>query len=202
MNRREALRLLATGAALPLAAPKLLALREARLVLADTATGPRTMNPHQFATSKAMVELILPRTDTPGASDVGTAEFIDLMLTEWYGDEEKAEFLKGFTDVDARAQSLFANMFLHCTSSQQSELLIELGEKMIEDMDATGNVRHHRRGSDVTRSRHFYPMLRHLTLTAYYTSEAGATSELHFEIIPAHFDGCAPISGKEGSNTQ
>jgi len=33
--------------------------------------------------------------------------------------------------------------------------------------------------------------MRRLTLTAYYTSEAGATKELHFEIIPGSYEGCA-----------
>jgi hypothetical protein len=37
----------------------------------------------------------------------------------------------------------------------------------------------------------FYLIFRDLTLTGYYTSEAGATQELHFEMIPDHYDGCA-----------
>lgn len=201
MNRREALRLLAVGAAIPLASPRLLALREAR-ALVDTAAGPRTLSAHQFATAKMMAEMILPRTDTPGATDAGAAEFIDLMLTEWYGDEERTGFLKGLDELDARSKALFANAFLDCTPSQQSELLVELGEKMIEEMDAAGNVRHHVRGSAGNRANDFYPMLRHLTLTAYYTSEAGATSELHFEIVPARFDACIPIAGKEETKAQ
>jgi Gluconate 2-dehydrogenase subunit 3 len=39
----------------------------------------------------------------------------------------------------------------------------------------------------------FYSMLRWLTLTAYYTSEAGATQELHYQIIPDRFDACAEV---------
>jgi len=71
MNRREALRLLATGTALQLAPHNLLAvLREARR-LVDTPAAPRTLNAHQDSTVKAMAELILPRTDTPGATHVG-----------------------------------------------------------------------------------------------------------------------------------
>jgi len=40
-------------------------------------------------------------------------------------------------------------------------------------------------------------MLRHLTLTAYYTSEAGATDELHFEMIPGGYQGCPAEPIKE-----
>ena len=52
---------------------------------------------------RTMTELILPRTDTAGAADVGTTEFIDLMLTEWYEQPERTLFAKGLADVDARS---------------------------------------------------------------------------------------------------
>jgi hypothetical protein len=40
-------------------------------------------------------------------------------------------------------------------------------------------------------------------LTAYFTSEAGATDALHFEIIPDHFDPCAAAQpAKEAADRQ
>src|SRR5215471_1440866 len=82
MDRREVLRLLATGGLLQLAPTKLFAvLREAQ-VLVQNQNSPRTLNAHQYSTTKAMAEMIIPRTDTPGASDVGVPDFMDLLLTE------------------------------------------------------------------------------------------------------------------------
>ena len=197
MNRRDAIRVLATGAVLPLAPGNLLAmLREARAVVGAEAVH-RTLNPHQAATVKAMAEMILPRTDTPGANDVGACEFIDLILTEWYDDSERSQFLKGLADVDAHAQSLFGKDFVACSSQQQAEILIALGEKMIAETGVRRNPRPARGDWESRSSENPYSMLRRLTLTAYYTSEAGATEELHFEIIPDHFDSCAPQSVKE-----
>lgn len=203
MNRREALRLLAAGSALPIAAPNLLALRKARVFLSAT-EAPRTLNPHQFVTVKTIAEMILPKTETPGAADVGATEFIDLILTDWYGAEERNTFLKGLDDVDTRSQALFNKNFVDCAEPQQSEILVELGEKMMEELDARGEL-HSRRAR---RSSHlsFYPMFRNLTLTAYYTSEAGATQELQFDMVPGRFDGCVQITAipavKEGSSQQ
>jgi gluconate 2-dehydrogenase gamma chain len=77
MNRREALRLLATGTAMGLATPKMFAtLRNAR-ALAQTEAGPRTLSPHHNETVTAIAEMIIPKTQTPGASD---AVFPDLSI--------------------------------------------------------------------------------------------------------------------------
>jgi hypothetical protein len=45
-------------------------------------------------------------------------------------------------------------------------------------------------------------MLRRLTLTAYYTSEAGATEELHFEMIPGRHAGCVEIETSKRPESQ
>lgn len=187
MQRREVLRLLATGAALQLAPGKMFALmRETRALLAEQAS-PRTLNAQQDAMVKAMAELIVPRTDTPGATDVGASAFIDLILTEWCEEAERASFLGGLADVDARTQNLFGKAFLDCSPTQQSQILVALGEDLQPDIAP----RRRRRALGGPGTVSFYPMLRRLTLTAYYTSEAGATQELHFEIIPDHYESCS-----------
>jgi hypothetical protein len=188
MQRRDLLRLLATGAALQLAPHRLFAImRETRLLI-DEQTSLRTLNPHQYATVKTIAEMIIPRTDTPGATDVKTAEFIDLILTEWYGESERARFLAGLDDVDSRTRRLFAKDFVDCSPLQQSDVLVALGEKMAEETQSPRSRLFIGRGSGPAKD--FYAMLRQLTLTAYYTSEAGATGELRFELIPGEYKGC------------
>ncbi len=104
MNRREALRLLAAGAAVPLAPRGVMAiLREARAAV-GVKNDRRTLTPHQCVTVRAMAEMILPATETPGAANSGACEFVDLMLTEWYEPAEKERFLRGLADLDARAE--------------------------------------------------------------------------------------------------
>ncbi|HME34350.1 MAG TPA: gluconate 2-dehydrogenase subunit 3 family protein [Candidatus Sulfotelmatobacter sp.] len=196
MERREALRLLATGTALQLAPRNLLTvLRGARRLL-DTPASPRTLNAHQFATVRIMAELILPRTETPGATDVGASEFIDLLLTEWYDERDRTRFLNGLADVDTRVTALFGKNFVDSSPAQQADILTALGEKMIEDRD---RGRDQPPTSDTQPDSNFYSMLRELTLNAYYTSEAGATQELHFEVIPDSHEECAPMPSAKGA---
>jgi hypothetical protein len=202
MERREALRLLATGTLLQFAPSKLLSvLREARMSLQPEAA-PRRLNAHQDATLKAMAELILPRTETPGAADVGASEFIELMLTEWYDESDRAGFLNGLADVDSRTRFLFGRDFVDCSPGQQAEILASLGEKMAEGTGSVRSARRPRRGITQEVNRNFYFILRQLTLTAYYTSEAGATAELNFQVIPDRYDGCAKVQDRAQSEGQ
>jgi glucoside 3-dehydrogenase (cytochrome c) hitch-hiker subunit len=198
MNRRDALRLLATGVALQLAQGNVFAvLREARAVL-GTQTSVRTLDPQQYATVTAITELIIPKTETPGATDVRVAEFIDLIVTEWYNPEERTRFLNGLADVDSRTQALFGKNFVDSSPPQQADILTVLGQQMIEEADALQDHARQYRGSQPEPNQNFYYMLRGLTLMGYYTSEAGATRELDFQIIPGRYDGCADgRAGKE-----
>ena len=198
MNRREALRLLMAGATLPLVPHSVwAAMREARALVGEP-EGPRTLNPHQYATVKTMAELIVPKTETPGAADAGAAEFIDLILTEWYVDDERAKFLDGLSDIDRRTQSLFSRDFVDASSAQQTAILKVLGEELSE-LPTNRDHSPRNRGSSPQASDNFYLMLRRLTMIAYYTSEAGATQELKFEMIPDHFDGCVAVQAPVGT---
>jgi glucoside 3-dehydrogenase (cytochrome c) hitch-hiker subunit len=203
MDRREALRLLVTAAAIPLTTPKVFAvLREARALLeSQQQRASGTLNSHQNLTVTAIAEMIIPRTETPGATDAGVPAFIDLIVTEWYTDQERARFLGGLADVDTRSQRLFSKNFVECSQDQQAEILTALGAKMLADAD--GLKGEPEPPGVLEAGQNFYSMLRNLVLTGYYTSEAGATAELNYQIIPDRFDACAEIqAGKEAAKIQ
>ena len=74
----------------------------------------RTLNPQQNGMVTTISEIIIPQTDTPGAKAARVNEFIDLILTEWYDDEEKSIFLTGLAEVDTRTRDLFGKNFVDC----------------------------------------------------------------------------------------
>jgi hypothetical protein len=148
----------------------------------------RTLNPHQNAMVTAVSEIIIPQTDTPGAKAARVNEFIDLILTEWYDEEEKSIFLTGLTEVDTRTRDLFGKDFIDCEGKLQVEMLRVLDDEVAE---ARAEVR---RGSSRRRppERNFFFMIKQLTLIGYYTSQIGFEQELHGAIIPARHSGCVP----------
>jgi len=197
MERREALWLLATAAAIPFVPSEMAArLRTARAET-QAAGALRTLNPQQNALVVRMAEIILPETKTPGATAARVNEFIDLILTEWYSPEERDHFLAGLADADGRSRARFGNDFVKLAAHQQIAIVKDLDLEMVADTLAEEN-------NHLTRGNHhgaqtFFASMKQLTLTGYFTSEVGATDELHFQIIPGHYDACVPADPNEPS---
>jgi hypothetical protein len=201
LHRREVLKLLAFGSGVPaLGSPLFAACREIHAEL-GAAPALKILSTHQDATVAAMAELIIPQTDTPGAKDVRVDEFVDRIVSDWYSDEDRQRFLAGLADVDARAQRLFARDFAGAPVDQQLTILRILGEELAEASAALANAPRGYRGEAPQPQNNFYLMFRELTLTSYFTSEAGFTQQLHEEIIPGRYDGCVPLPAAGPANS-
>lgn len=178
MNRREAVLLLAGTAAVP---DQLLAI--GRTIHGRVRAGTRrALTPQQSETVATIAELIIPKTDTPGARDAGVPAFIDVMLADWADDEQRQMFTAGLANVDERARAHFAKNFTGCSPDQQTQILTDLDAELARLRDTKSDT-----------SKNFFNAMKWLTLTGYYTSEVGATSELHYRVVPGRYEPCFPI---------
>jgi hypothetical protein len=174
IDRREALRRAALVLGGVLSAPMVagvLAGCEARRAPAN-GWQPRALSADQAELVATIAEHILPETDTPGARAVGVHRFIDALLAESYPAEERQRFLTGFAGLDDRGRRAHGRPFLACTAGDQLALL--------GDLDRAADP--------------FFRTLKELTLVGYYTSEIGATRELHHAPVPGRYDGCVPLA--------
>jgi hypothetical protein len=199
MQRRDVLRMLATGAVLPVfSSPMAAFFREAQ-----AKTGPgyklRTLNPHQNSTVVVMSDLIIPETDTPGAKGARVNEFIDVILTEWATPEERHTFLAGLAGVDEQSKELFGKDFADASPVQQTTML-----RAMDDFSATERAnKPEKHGNtvpefDVQLRGSFYDVFRAITIHGYYTSEIGFSQELKLQIIPGAQHGCEKVGGGLG----
>jgi hypothetical protein len=195
MQRRDALRLLAGATALPLLSRDALALFRATYEELPANTELKTLNAHQNATVIAMSEMIIPETRTPGAKAARVNEFIDVILTDWYAPHERARFLAGLEDVDARSRKLSNKDFVDCTAEQQLAVMKALDEEA-GTLSLPAGAPWSRRNEPAS---HFFLMLKQLTVIGYYTSQVGFEEELHEQIIPPAHDACAPLE-EEATN--
>lgn len=199
MNRRDALRMLTAGAVLPALTPELFAFYQQAHPAG--AYSLRTLNPHQNDTVVAMIDQIIPATDTPGAKEARVNEFIDVILTEWANDEERRSFLDGLADMDKQSGELFGKDFASASSSQQVTLL-----RSMDDAAAVLRANRQRHAPntvpepDTQLQGDFFTVFKNITLHGYYTSEIAVTKELNPEkrgvyeiIMPGAFHGCTPL---------
>lgn len=189
MNRRDVIRAVSAG----LAAPTLGALapddvRAAARSIHDLIRGrPQdqgllVLTEHQNDMVTQLAELIIPETDTPGATAAQVNRFVDVILAEWFDGEDREEFLAGLAALDARSRDRFGDLFLGLEQAQQTELLREL------DADVTAL-----REAGLPTDDNFFSRMKWLTMYGYYTSEVGATEELEQRIIPGTYESCAPV---------
>jgi len=105
------------------------------------------------------------------------------VLTGWYADQDRAAFLSGLADVDARAHAAFGKDFVDGTPADQTALLREL-----DDETARWNASPRKtRGPEP-----FFHRMKWLTVYGYYSSEAGLVKDQRFVIIPGRYVPCAP----------
>jgi hypothetical protein len=192
MQRRDALKLLLAGGGLSALPTDLFAFFHA--AYPSSGYTLRTLNPHQNDTVVAMIDQIIPATDTPGAKGARVNEFIDLILTEWAFDDERQSFLSGLADVDKKSNELFGKNFVDASSVQQFTLLSAMDESFARTF-----TRRRRANNTVPEERdkqlkgEFFKVFKNITVHGYYTSEIGFKQELKIEIIPGAQHGCMPL---------
>ncbi len=193
MQRREALKLLLAGGVLPAVPADLFGFFRDSHPASGYAL--RFLDPLQNDTVVAMVDQIIPATETPGAKAARVNEFIDVILTEWANDEERRNFLGGLADVDKQSNTLFGKNFAASSPDQQLTLLRSLDESAAIARSArkTRPPFWEPEGRDTQLQDDFFTVFKKMTLHGYYTSEIGFTKELKLEIIPGAQHGCMPV---------
>jgi glucoside 3-dehydrogenase (cytochrome c) hitch-hiker subunit len=175
MRRRELLQLLGSSALLPFVPRSTEAALGFGRAVHRVARG-RTLEiltPAQAELVTVVADLILPRTDTPAASDVGVTGFIDHLLAAWYHADEREPFLAGLAELDRRAGSRFASL----PPDRQLALLTELDGGKGEPGSAEAT----------------FARLKSLTVYGYFTSERVVQEVTREPIIPGRYDGCVSM---------
>jgi len=198
MRRRELLRILSAATVAPVLSPDLYALLRQAHPSANYSL--RTFTSHQNDTVIAMAEIIVPASDTPGATAARVNEFMDFILADWATEQERTHFLNGLDTIDTQSNDLFGRAFLESSLSQQTALLRSLDDAVdwIHESDRIrdGAISSSR---DTQLRGDFFRVFKYMTLYGYYTSEVGFTQELKLEILPGSFRGCDHITeGKKG----
>lgn len=188
LPRREFIQLAAWAAAGVLAAPEALAMsHEQHKFLMDNPDfvdqALTFFTTEQRALVTKLADLILPRTETPGAIDAKVPAFLELMVAEWMTDEERQIFMaglkdlenKGFMGLDAAAQTAELEALESAASGHN---WYQLGNLVGRYFDS---------------SAPFICQLKELTCTGFFQSEVGATEALAYNHVAGELEGRIPL---------
>jgi Gluconate 2-dehydrogenase subunit 3 len=137
---------------------------------------PRTLSPAQLELVAVLADHIIPATDTPGARAVGVERFVDTLLTDHYPAAERDRFLAGLADVDTRTRAQHGKAFVECAADQQLALVTALDEEAYPSAGPAA----------APPTGWFFHRMKELTVVGYYTSQIGATQELHVSPFGAY----------------
>jgi gluconate 2-dehydrogenase gamma chain len=188
MTRREAIRRTALALGVAISPSLLTGVLQAQPVAPNATAAPVYLSAKQFETAGAIAERILPKTDTPGARDVGVPAFIDLMYGKYMTPEEKVAFALGLAEVEAASAAFGQRSFQQLSPAQQDDLLKKIAnaaqekEKIWKLSPAT------------QEQKTFFSLIKELTLLGFFTSEPIGKNVLHYDPVPGRYDGCIPLS--------
>ena len=136
------------------------------------ATGRSYFSETDFETISKLTDLIIPRTDTPGATDSGVPHWIDFHVGS--NPELQEKFKQGLAYLDEQAHMVNGSPFKALTEQQQSAIL----QALSADPD--------------TAKSGFFSTIKDLTVDGYYSSEQGLAQELDFKgnTFRPSFPGC------------
>src|SRR5438045_2778102 len=121
MKRRDLLRALGATTALAF-----LPREDALAAWSRVASGALPLDgltPAELALVGAIADTILPRTDSPSATDVGVPAFVNVIVAENYTPDERTAFLTGLDALDARARTASGAAVSELTADARSAMV-------------------------------------------------------------------------------
>lgn len=165
------------------------------LIGLDEASRP---TPRQGDLLREVSQLVIPRGNTPGAGDIGVAEFVALALAHGllgtggavagvFDRTDLASFARAdgtlrYLDwLEAQLDRRAGGDFLRASSAQRGRVLVALDAEAFPSGPPTA-----------TPSP--WQAIKALILTGYYTSQIGGAQELRYELTPGRFDPDLPLN--------
>jgi len=187
MKRREILRYaaLATGAAISLPlANSLLVGCQTDATTAAVSEKLAFFGDKETSVVKTIVDLILPKTDSPSASELGVHMMIDQMVGNVYRPEAKAEYQENF--------GLFMKHLQNAGGGKGFMSLADADKaKLLQGLDAS-------KEESLEKVREAYLNLKQQTIAYYLSTEEIATNYLTYLPVPGEYEPCISLEQAGG----
>lgn len=191
LSRREAIRRVALMMGGAVSAPAILGLLSGCSAepppSKDAEWKPVFLTLAQSALVAEVAEIMIPRTDTPGAKEVGIPAFIDKMLKDAYPKDDQERFVAGLADFEAQAKREHGRAFLELEPALRATMVKQVHDPAVK-AEQESNL------SPSKQHRPFILTMKELTMLGYFTSQPGATQVLQYRPVPGAYHACLPLA--------
>jgi len=137
----------------------------------------------------ALLDTILPKTDTPGALDVKADMFLDKIFAKTFDERAQQRIRSDIAQFNAQCKEDFGSEFFALNEEDRAAVL-----KSAEASSGKFNGSVWGTAVGTQEPVGFYRSIKSLALWAYLTSEEIGKNVLNYDPIPAVFQGCIPLA--------
>lgn len=136
-----------------------------------------------------LADMILPRTDTPGALDVKADMFIDKVIAHVFDEEGQKSMRDSISKFNADCKANFGDAFVNLSDKDRAKVLRQEEEKRgLFNQSVWGTA------VGFQEPVGFYRSLKSMVLWAYFSSEKVGKQVLNYDPVPGVYKGCIPVS--------
>jgi len=133
-----------------------------------------------------IAEVFIPKTDTPGAKDIGLEKFIISFMKDCCDPGTQYNFIQGLNAFKEKAKTNFKNEFWNLSAQDK--------DKMVRDEETFSFTLLSTIKLKVIKSpASFFQLMKKLSVLGYCTSQEGATEALSYLPIPGRYVPCIPL---------
>ncbi|WP_375324130.1 gluconate 2-dehydrogenase subunit 3 family protein [Flagellimonas sp. GZD32] len=188
MDRRKALKFTGSMATAAVVGPSLLSLLQSCKNETRIDWEPQFLTLDEAAFVSKVVDMILPRTETPGALDVKVDMFLDKVYAQLYNEEGQNHVRNEIAKFNADCQKDYGDDFVNLSESDQINALQKAEE-------TSGQFGSSVWGTTVGNPEPvgFYRSFKSAVLWGYFTSEEIGENVLNYDPIPGAYRGCLQL---------
>lgn len=152
----------------------------------------RTLHEQQGLIAE-LAEVILPRTQTPGAKDAMVDIYIVDMIESCTDVKSQNNFINGLNELRNYTLNNYNTPFSECSNNDKIAILKYFERKSTYHYNILNKIDRKILGKP------FFVKLKELTIEGYCISKVGATMGLEYDYIPHNFQACIPLTKDQRS---
>ncbi|MFD0792871.1 gluconate 2-dehydrogenase subunit 3 family protein [Mucilaginibacter litoreus] len=129
-----------------------------------------------------LTETILPKTDSPGAKDLGINLFVFKMIDDCMGKEQQDDFMRGLDSFADEAKKQLGKSFNESTDKERTAFVAAFEKNSKDD-----------KYKDDSKSMAFYKAVKQQTVFGYTTSKYFMTKQVVYELVPGRYNARFPV---------